>query len=150
MFRRTLMLGAFALILSVSLAPVALAGKVNKSLFGTAVDGYDVVAYHTNGRPVEGSSQFTHDWQGATWRFASAAHRDLFLAAPERYAPAYGGFCAYAVSQGSTADIDPQAWKIVDGRLYLNLSPGIQQIWQQDIPGYIELANQHWPELSAD
>ena len=139
-----------ASLLTAGVAAPAFAGKVNQSLFGTAVEGYDVVAYHRQGRAVEGSSEFTHEWMGATWRFSSAEHRDFFAASPARYAPRYGGFCAYAVSQGSTAPIDPQAWKIVDGKLYLNLSPAIQQIWAQDVPGYIAKADANWPKLRAD
>ena len=136
--------------LAISWAPQAQAGKVNKSRFGTAVEGYDVVAYFEDRNPVEGTREHTHEWMGATWRFASAVHRDRFAANPERYAPQYGGFCAYAVSQGTTAGIDPDAWKIVDGKLYLNLSPSIQEIWLQDIPGYIRLAERNWPGISAD
>ena len=136
--------------LVLSLASEARAGKVNKSLFGTAVQGYDVVAYFGDGRAVEGRREHTHEWMGASWRFASADHRDRFAANPEQYAPQYGGFCAYAVSQGATAGIDPEAWKIVDGKLYLNLSRSIQQIWRQDIPGDIRLADENWPELSGD
>ena len=143
-------LSLVACALAISLAPQALAGKVNKSLFGTAVEGYDVVAYFEEGRPVEGSREHAHEWMGATWRFASAEHRDRFVASPERYAPQYGGFCAYAVSQGTTAGIDPEAWKIVDDKLYLNLSPSIQEIWSQDIPGYVRLADRNWPGISAD
>jgi hypothetical protein len=86
----------------------------------------------------------------ATWRFASAEHRELFAANPEKYAPAYGGYCAYAVSQGVTAPIDPEAWKVVDGRLYLNLDRDIQQIWEQDVPGYIAKADENWPKLLAE
>src|SRR5512135_2769630 len=89
---------------------------------GVAIRGYDPVAYFTESKPVEGSKQFTFEWQGATWRFASAANRDLFAKTPEKYAPQYGGYCAYAVSQGHTATIDPQRWRIVDGKLYLNYS----------------------------
>lgn len=146
-------LAALSLIvcsLALSVAPAALAGKLNKTLFGTAVDGYDVVAYFQDGRAVEGTREYAYEWEGATWRFASAEHRDLFAASPGRYAPQYGGFCAYAVSQGTTADIDPEAWKIVDGKLYLNLSRSIQEIWLRDIPGYISLADQNWPQLSGD
>jgi hypothetical protein len=149
---RTVRLTALVLACGVgALAGPAQAGQVNKSLFGgTAVKGYDVVAYHTEGRAVEGSRDYTVEWKDATWRFASAAHRDLFAADPEKYAPRYGGFCAYAVSQGTTADIDPEAWRIVDGRLYLNLSKDIQKRWEQDIPGYIAQADAHWPELSGE
>lgn len=126
----------------------ALAAKpVNQSFFGVAIEGYDPVAYHTQSKPVKGSKDFVHSWMGAKWQFATAAHRDAFAADPERYAPAYGGYCAYAVSQGATAGIDPQAWRIVDGQLYLNLSPEIQKIWEADIPGFIAKADANWPGL---
>ncbi len=116
---------------------------------GVAVRGTDVVAYATRGRAVAGSAAFTHDWRGATWRFATAAHRDLFAADPERYAPAYGGFCAFAVSEGYTAPIDPNAWRIVDGRLYLNFNQSVQRRWEGDIPGRIARGNANWPALAA-
>jgi hypothetical protein len=138
-----------ALILSIlSCIPgTGRADAVNKTLFGTAVKGYDVVAYFTRGKPVRGSGSYTHRWRDATWRFASAEHRDLFAADPERYAPQYGGYCAWAVSQGTTAGIDPEAWKIVDGKLYLNYSGSIQERWKRDIPGHITRADANWPRL---
>jgi YHS domain-containing protein len=116
---------------------------------GIAVRGTDVVAYFTLGQPVAGQAAFTHAWRGATWRFASAANRDLFAAAPERYAPAYGGHCAWAVAQGYTAPIDPRAWRIVDGRLFLNYSASVQRTWERDIPGNITKADVNWPRLAA-
>ncbi|MBR0674325.1 YHS domain-containing (seleno)protein [Neoroseomonas soli] len=116
---------------------------------GVAVRGTDVVAYFTEGRAIAGNPRFTTPWRGATWRFASAAHRDLFAAEPERYAPAYGGFCAYAVSEGYTAPIDPAAWRIVDGRLFLNYDRAVQRRWERDIPGRIARADANWPGLSA-
>jgi len=115
---------------------------------GIAVRGTDVVAYFTVGRPVAGRAEFAHAWRGATWRFASAANRDLFAADPERYAPAYGGYCAWAVAQGYTAPIDPRAWKIVDGRLFLNFSASVQRDWEKDIPGNITKADANWPRLT--
>ena len=114
---------------------------------GRAIRGTDPVAYFTEASPVAGKSEFTHEWSGATWLFASAENRDLFVANPEKYAPQYGGFCAWAVSQGSTAPIDPQAWKIVDGKLYLNFSKGVQSRWEKDIPGNIAKADSNWPNL---
>ena len=137
-------------VLLTGAAPAAAAGPINTTLFGTAIEGYDPVAYFTQGRPVKGSRQYTFEWQGATWRFASAQHRDLFAADPHPYAPQYGGYCAYAVANGSTASIDPEAWRIVDGKLYLNLSKSVQRIWEQDIPGYIANANRNWPSIRAD
>jgi YHS domain-containing protein len=111
----------------------------------TAVGGYDPVAYFNQGKPVPGSREFTHQWKGATWRFASAANRAAFAASPAKYAPQYGGYCAWAVSQGYTAKGDPNVWKIVSGKLYLNYSPGVQQQWSADIPGNIAKANKNWP-----
>lgn len=112
---------------------------------GIAIRGADPVAYFTDDAYVAGSSEFTHDWNGATWQFASAENRDRFAANPDAYAPQYGGFCAWAVSQGYTAEIDPEAWNIVDGQLYLNFNRSIQNRWSRDIPGNIAQADQNWP-----
>ncbi|MEL6266226.1 MAG: YHS domain-containing (seleno)protein [Pseudomonadota bacterium] len=120
---------------------------VYQTLFGTAIDGTDPVAYFTEGRPVEGSSSHTYDWNGATWRFASAENRDLFAADPEAYAPQYGGYCAWAVSQGYTASTDPDAWAIVEGKLYLNYNASVQSRWEKDIPGHITAADGNWPTV---
>jgi len=116
---------------------------------GVAIDGADAVAYFTQARALEGSSKFSHKWQGAKWRFASAANRDAFAANPEKYAPQFGGFCAWAVSQGYTAGIERDAWKIVDGKLYLNYSKDIQTQWAEDVPGNIKKADSHWPQVKA-
>jgi len=112
-----------------------------------AVGGYDTVAYFTTGRPVEGDSTLEYDWNGATWRFASAGNLAAFKADPEAYAPQYGGYCAWAVSRGYTAKSDPEAWRIVDGKLYLNYSKDIQERWAQDIPGNISKADANWPRV---
>ncbi len=122
---------------------------INQSLFGAAVKGYDVVAYFTEAKPVEGSRDHVYEWQDATWRFSNEEHLAEFKQSPEKYAPQYGGYCAYAVSKGSTAPIDPEAWKIVDGKLYLNYSKDIQAIWEKDIPGYVSKADQNWPKILA-
>jgi YHS domain-containing protein len=123
------------------------AQKVNTS-GGVAVKGYDVVAYVTAGKPVEGSEQFVHRIGGTTYRFASAANRDAFAKEPDRYVPQYGGFCAYAVSRGYTADIDPRAWRLVGGKLYLNYDRGAQAKWEEDLSGNISKGDGHWPALS--
>jgi len=115
---------------------------------GVAIDGTDAVAYFTMGEPVEGSAGFSHDWGGVTWRFATAANRDAFAAAPDRFAPQYGGYCAWAVAEGYTASTVPDAWKIVDDKLYLNFSRRIQRRWERDIPGNITRADTNWPGLS--
>jgi YHS domain-containing protein len=114
---------------------------------GQAIRGYDPVAYFTDGKPVEGKPEFSTPYQGAVWRFASAEHRDLFKADPAKYAPQYGGYCAYAVSHGKTAPIDPQAWKIVYGKLYLNKSSSIKKDWEEDIPGHIRRGDLNWPKI---
>ena len=114
---------------------------------GLAIRGYDPVAYFIQQKPVKGSPQFSYAWMGATWLFSSAVNRDQFAADPARYAPQYGGYCSYAVSKGRTASIDPEAWRIVDGKLYLNYSKGVQKTWAEDVPGNIRKADQNWPGL---
>ena len=116
---------------------------------GLAIRGYDPVAYFAEGRPAKGSPDFTYRFAGAEWRFASAANRDAFAADPGRYAPQYGGYCAWAVSQGYTAAIDPDAWRIEDGKLYLNYSRSVQRRWERDIPGNVAKADKNWPGLEA-
>lgn len=116
-------------------------------LSSLAVNGYDPVAYFTDGKPVEGASRFESFYKGATWRFASAEHKAAFDADPDKYAPRYGGYCAWAVSQGYTAKGDPAHWKIVDGKLYLNYNAEVQAKWSTDIPGNIKAADGHWPRI---
>lgn len=112
---------------------------------GIAIDGTDAVAYFMQGAPVAGRNDLIHDWMGATWRFASEENRNAFAADPTAYAPQYGGYCAWAVSEGYTASTTPEAWKIVDGKLYLNYSRRIQRRWERDIPGRIAAADANWP-----
>jgi len=114
---------------------------------GVAIRGYDPVAYFTDSKPTKGDPKFTQSWGGATWQFASAAHRDLFAQSPEKYAPQYGGYCAYAVSEGHTAEIDPNAWKVVDGKLYLNYSQDVREKWLKEQAPRIVKADQNWPAL---
>ena len=116
---------------------------------GTAVRGYDTVAYFTEGRPVEGSDEFTTEWMGATWRFASREHLDLFEAEPEKYAPEYGGYCAYGVVQDNLIKIEPENWTIVDDKLYLNYDDDVQAQWEEDIPGFIAEADAKFEGLLA-
>ena len=123
---------------------------VNRTLLGgLALKGYDAVAYFADGRPVRGEKAFRFEWGGANWLFATAAHRDAFAADPSAYAPQFGGYCAWAVSQGYTADIDPAAWKIVGGKLYLNYSSKIQRQWEEDVAGNIGKAEANWPGIRA-
>jgi hypothetical protein len=133
----------------VAMAATAFAGEpINTGFWSKlTLKGYDPVAYFTAHQPVEGSKDFTTDWNGATWRFVSAQDRDLFIKDPAKYAPQFGGYCAWAMTRGAEADIDPTCWKIVQGKLYLNYSKDIQQQWQQDIPGNIAKADAAWKAL---
>lgn len=117
---------------------------------GIAIQGYDAVAYHTRQEAVKGDRAFSHMWRGVTWLFASAENRDTFAKSPETFIPEFGGFCAYGVSRGYAVDIDPHAFSIVDGKLYLNYSKNVQRTWNQDRAGYIEKAQRNWPKVSAD
>jgi hypothetical protein len=110
-----------------------------------AIDGYDPVAYFRDGRPVAGSEAHTLDWRGSRWRFASADNLEAFRLNPQRYAPQYGGYCAYGLASGYTTNTDPHAWTVVDGRLYLNFDPEVKAQWLQDQPGMIERADANWP-----
>ena len=114
---------------------------------GVALDGQDVVAYFTQSKLVMGVSQFKHNWGGTTWMFASAANRDMFANNPEKYAPQYGGYCAQATSEGNLVVTQPDAWKIVNGKLYLNYDKTVQAQWMGDIPGHIASANKNWPAI---
>lgn len=151
MIQRTL--SAALLLLAATIAPLAVppaAEAAQDPIYtGTfsslAVSGHDPVAYFREGRPVKGSKEFEHQWNGATWRFSSSENLAAFREEPLAYAPQYGGYCAWAVSQGYTASTDPEAWRIVDGRLYLNYSKSVQQTWERDIPGNIAKADANWP-----
>ncbi len=113
-----------------------------------AAGGYDVTSFFT-GTPVAGAAQFTATHNGATYRFANAANRARFVANPAAFAPQYGGYCAWAVSQNYTAPGRPQFWRVVDGKLYFNYNGEIQSRWERDIPGFISSANTHWPTVLA-
>lgn len=138
-----------AILLAFLFAPsVAAKDRINSSLFGSvAIDGYDPVAYFNDGRATKGERAHTFEWMGANWRFANSENREAFAADPERYAPQYGGYCAWAVSQGYTADIDPEAWTLVDGKLYLNYNKDIREKWRADQKNLIEKANRNWPSV---
>lgn len=114
---------------------------------GLAVRGYDVVAYFTESKAVIGLAEFEHSWQGAKWRFASKSNRDAFIQSPEKYAPQFGGYCAWAVGHNYTADADPEAWRIIDGKLYLNYNRSVQKQWEHDRAKWIEQGQRNWPGL---
>lgn len=135
-------LGFFSASLHAEKAPV-----YQGLIKNTAVGGYDPVAYFTEGKAVIGNKAITHKHQGATWRFSSTANRDAFKANPDKYAPQYGGYCAWAVSQGYTAKGDPNAWKIYNGKLYLNYNKSVQATWSRNIPANVKKGDNNWPKV---
>ena len=114
---------------------------------GVALKGHDPVAYFTEGRPVKGEPQLRYEHKGTTFVFASAANRDAFAANAVKYAPQYGGYCAFGVSRGYKADIDPAAFSIVNGKLYVNYSAQVRADWLKDPSGYIHQADARWPDV---
>lgn len=116
---------------------------------GPAIGGYDPVAYFTTDKPTPGDPAITHEWQAATWQFASEANRALFVADPARYAPQYGGYCAYATSLNRVAEGDAKRWKIVDGKLYLNANWIAHKLWQTDLSGNLEDSERNWDGVRA-
>lgn len=147
--RRTVLTALFVAGLFVPAGTALALDPVFSTYLGGAIRGYDPVAYHTEDKPVAGKRAHRVEWKGATWSFASAENKALFEGDPEKYAPRYGGYCAWAVSQGYTASIDPDAWSIVDGKLYLNYSLGVREQWSGDIPGNIAKGDANWPKLLA-
>ena len=139
--------GFLAAALATTAAP---AFAMNPPVFtrrGLAIRGYDPVAYFLEEGPVKGDRDFETEWNGATWRFASAENLELFVNDPVSYAPQYGGYCAWAVTNGYTASTDPDAWTIHDGKLYLNYSLGVRDTWSRDIPGNIAKGDANWPDV---
>lgn len=112
-----------------------------------AVSGYDTVAFFSEGRAVKGKKAFKTEYMGAEWRFASQENLELFTSNPEKYAPQYGGYCAWAAARGYTASGDPEQWKIVDDKLYLNYDAKVKAKWEKDIPGFIASADKVFPTL---
>lgn len=114
-----------------------------------AIYGYDPVAYFVDGGPRLGRADLAADHGGAVWRFASEENRARFLADPQRYLPAFGGYCAYGVAHGYLVKIDPEAWAIIDGKLYLNYDTNVRAVWLKDVPRFNTAAQGNWPKLVA-
>ncbi len=142
--------GAFLAVIAYS---QAYAGQQYVDETGFAVSGYDPVAYFSLEQSAVGSKQpsaipgkasITADWNGAKWAFASEENRDRFLANPEKYAPQYDGHCAYGLAKGGKVPANPNLWRIVDGKLYLNITPNVVNFWEEDITGFIETADNNW------
>jgi len=136
------------LIIVLSPLPALAVDPVYTGWFSSvAIKGYDPVAYFTENRPVKGSDKLSYSWNGADWHFSSEDNLEKFKSDPEKYAPQYGGYCAYAVSQGETAPIEPDQFTLVNGKLYLNYNKSINEKWLKDKGSYIEQADKEWPKL---
>lgn len=116
---------------------------------GSAIRGYDAVAYFAVDNAVKGNPKYEYVWNGAKWFFSSEENMKKFQAAPESYAPQFGGYCSYAVSEGYTADGDPEAWKVVDGKLYLNYSPKVKEKWEQNQSERIDKGENNWETFKS-
>ncbi|CUH51151.1 YHS domain-containing (seleno)protein [Shimia marina] len=145
---KSLITGA-ALSLAVATSSIAAGVELNASSTGLAMQGYDPVAYFTEGAPTKGDYRISSVYNDATYRFASEEHKAAFDADPEAYLPQYGGYCAFGAAMGFKFDGDPEYWKIVDGELFLNLSKDIQQRWEEDVPGLIARADDNWVNIET-
>lgn len=112
---------------------------------GIAIGGYDVVAFFTDSKPIMGNKSFSYQWQDVSWYFASQQHLDSFRLSPEKYAPQYGGYCAYGTSEGHKAPTEIDTWKIVDGKLFFNYNKAVQKLWLKDQQNLIKKADERWP-----
>ena len=130
--------------LNAEIEPIRTTGRAQ-----LAVKGYDVVAYFVQSNAVKGVKDIVHEWKDANWRFTSQENLKLFRDSPEKYAPQFGGYCAWAVSQGYTAGIDPDAWTINEGKLYLNYSRRIQKKWMKEMKSNIDKGHENWPKVLA-
>lgn len=154
--RRAALVGLTLAGLAIVAAPMpshafdpASTAAINLDKDAVILHGYDAVAYHTQNKAVKGMADYTATHKGATYRFVSAANRDLFKANPAKYEPAYGGFCAMGVALEKKLDGDPELFRLVDGKLYLNVNADVEKVWSRDIPGNIAKAETNWPEIKA-
>ena len=146
--RRSLLVAALAIpVAGTILRPAAAAEPEIFATRGVAIQGYDPVAYFTEGRAVPGAPEDALMWHGATWHFATEATMEAFEMNPQAYAPQYGGYCAYAMAKGAVATTVPEAFTVVDGRLYLNNSLPVRSVWSEDIPGNVARADANWPRV---
>ena len=149
--RMAILLGAAALFTGTAALAAPPVNTIKAGLFGgrgdTAIQGYDTVAYFTAGKPVKGDDSLVHEWMGAKWKFSTAANLELFKANPEKYAPQYGGYCAYGVSQDNLVSIEPDKFKVQDGKLYLNYDADVQATWLKDTAGYVKQADAKFAAL---
>jgi len=151
--RRHLLLLGMGSVAAFLLPPALGLAQAKKSLVfldfasRVALDGHDAVAYFKTGKSLKGTPEHHLTWNGASWHFSSAENKAAFEASPHAFAPQYGGYCAWAVSQGYTAKGDPKYWRIVDGKLYVNYNASVQKDWEKDIPGRIAKGDKNWPSV---
>jgi YHS domain-containing protein len=148
-------LTAFAIVLALTLTSCGLIPSqanssieaVNVDVNRVAIKGYDPVAYFTQAKAVQGQAQYSSEYNGAIYQFASEQHKALFDKEPVKYAPQFGGYCAFGVTQEKKYDVDPNAWAVVDGKLYLNLNAGAQRVWDKDRAGNIASGDSIWLDI---
>jgi YHS domain-containing protein len=150
--RIALLAGGAALVFGTAAQAAAPAvNTLKNSFFGgrtdTAINGYDTVAYFSVGKPVKGQDSFVTEWMGAKWKFSSQANLDLFKANPEKYAPQYGGYCAYGVAKDGLVKVEPDQFTVRNGKLYLNFDADVQALWLKDPDGFIKQADAKFPAL---
>jgi YHS domain-containing protein len=124
--------------------------KIDKNKMGVAINGYDPVAYFTDSKSEMGMKEFSYKWNGAEWYFSNKNHLEMFKKNPDKYAPQYGGFCAFGLSKDKLSSSDPTAWQIVDGKLYLCTNDKVHKMWQKDIKGNVKKADKNWSKMNSD
>jgi YHS domain-containing protein len=132
---------------------LACSDRNNAEIFvvdGKAIRGYDAVAFHLDHKATPGNSAYTHKWKGADWQFSSQAYLDSFKLNPDKYAPQYGGYCAYGTAEGHKASTQTDTWMVKEGKLYFNYNNEVKQIWMKDQQGYIIKADKLWPKIKDD
>jgi YHS domain-containing protein len=142
-----------AFLLALSFIACDTSTKQNQEVFqpnGKAIRGFDPVAFHTDKKPVVGNEAYSYKWKDAQWFFANQANLDSFKLAPEKYAPQYGGYCAFGTAEGHKAPTETDTWSVVDGKLYFNYNQDVKKMWSKDTKGYIEKADKNWPQIRND
>lgn len=142
---------SFLLLLLIAATTIANAQK--SEIFtgkSGAINGYDPVAYFHDNKAVKGDAKFTYHWKDTEWHFTTAENMSAFKANPEKYAPQYGGYCAYGTSAGHKAPTEPEAFTIVDGKLYLNYNQNVMSMWRKDQTALIPKADANWPKIKND
>ena len=143
----TILMCLLVMLLSTGIASIAVGMSPMSNI---AIKGYDTVAYFKDGKAMKGDKSFTYLWHDMTWYFSTKENRDLFASSPVKYAPQYDGYCAWAMTEARIAVTDPEVWKIVDGKLYLNCSRSAYEKWSKDISGNIKKADMNWLKFSGN